>query len=88
MLLPDIINGLFESTGAFFIACSIMKVLKDKEVRGVHWLTILFFFTWGLWNLYYYPQLGQWFSFAGGVAIALANAIYVSLLFWYSRVPK
>lgn len=82
---PDIVNGLFEFSGGFFIAASIWKVLADKQVKGVHWLHVGFFAAWGLWNLFYYPHLGQWWSFAGGVLIVTTNLIYVALLLYYSR---
>jgi hypothetical protein len=82
--LPDIINGTFELSGAFFIYMSIRKVLADKAVAGVHWVHVGFFAVWGLWNLYYYPHLGQWWSFVGGVAIVVTNLIYVGLLLRYS----
>lgn len=86
--LTDLINGIFECFGAVFVWLGIMKLRKDKEVKGVHWLTILFFTVWGYWNCYFYPALDQWLSFAGGLAIALSNTIYVSMLIHYSRKNK
>lgn len=86
-MTPDIVNGLFEFCGAAFIACSIRRVLIDRQVAGISWLTISFFAGWGLWNLFYYPHLDQWFSFAGGVALVAANAVYVALLLRFSYWP-
>lgn len=84
-MLPDVINGTFEFAGAFFVAISIRKILQDKDVKGVHWLHIGFFTVWGMWNLYYYPYLDQWWSFYGGIALVAANLTYVLLLIRYSR---
>jgi len=83
--MPDVINGLFELLGAPFILMSVLKLRKEKEVKGVSWVHVLFFTMWGFWNLYYYPFLNQWCSFFGGIAIVMANALWVGLLIYYSR---
>lgn len=84
-MTPDIINACFEGLGAFFVAINIRKILIDKIVRGYDWKVMAFFTFWGVWNLYYYPYLGQWFSFAAGVAIAVTNTIYLLLILYYIR---
>lgn len=84
MLLPDLINGLFECSGGFFIALSIIKLYKEKKVRGVSWLHVGFFTSWGFWNLYYYPHLGQWFSFIGGLALVISNTIWLVQIAYYT----
>jgi len=86
--MPDLINGLFETSGALFILLSIIKTLKDKEVKGVSWLHVSFFSGWGIWNLFYYPFLGQWLSFCGGVAIVISNTVWCTLLIYYSLKRK
>lgn len=84
MSIPDIINGTFELAGGLFIWMNVVQVWKDKIVRGVHWLPTAFFTTWGVWNLYYYPHLNQWVSFAGGICIVLGNLAWVlsMIKFW------
>jgi hypothetical protein len=67
--VSDIINGLFELVGAFMTWRNYVQLRRDGEVRGVYWPVTAFFAAWGLWNLYYYPSLGQWFSFAAGVLL-------------------
>ena len=49
----DIINSLFEICGGFFIIPSILNLLKEKKVSGVNWLTVIFFTSWGIWNLFF-----------------------------------
>lgn len=83
--VADVTNGLFELLGAGFIVLSIMRVLRDEKVRGVNWLHVGFFSLWGLWNLYYYPSLDQWWSLTGGVFIFLANTVWLTLLVYYSH---
>lgn len=81
---PDVINGLFEIGGAIAISFSIRRVLKDKAVKGISWAMVLFFSTWGVWNLYFYPHLDQWFSLAGGILLIAAQLVYAALLIYYS----
>jgi len=65
-MIPDLINGLFEFAGAFALALNVRQLWRDKEVKGVHPIPTAFFAAWGLWNLFYYPHLGQYWSLAGG----------------------
>ena len=83
--MPDFINAAFEILGAFFVFLSIRKLYFDKLVRGIHWAGIAFFTSWGLWNIYYYPSLDQWASFAGAIAISFSNLIYLSMIIYYIR---
>lgn len=84
MTLPDIINGVFESAGGFFIGLSVLKLYREKVVRGVSWIHVSFFTTWGFWNLYFYPHLDQWMSFVGGAFLVTVNAIWLGQMFYYS----
>jgi hypothetical protein len=84
MFLPDLINGTFESAGGFSIALSIIKLYREKTVRGVSWLHVGFFTSWGFWNLFYYPHLGQWFSFIGGLALVISNTIWLGQIAYYT----
>ena len=92
MDFPDLTNGLFELLGAAAIMGHVVRVFKDKKVAGVSIWSTVFFAAWGFWNLYYYyyyyyPHLGQWASFAGGIAIVLGNCLWIAGLFYYSRHP-
>ena len=82
-MLPDIINGLFESLAGIFILNNCWRVFKDKMVRGVSIISTSFFTAWGFWNLYYYPHLNQWVSFFGGILIVFANLLWVTLMIKY-----
>jgi predicted membrane-bound mannosyltransferase len=87
-MIPDLINGLFELGGAAAVGLSIRRVLKDKDVAGVSAWQVAFFQTWGLWNIIFYPAIGQVWSTIGAVFLALANTIYLYYLFKYRRRPK
>lgn len=77
MSLPDLANGAFEMCGAAANLLNVFRLWRDRRLQGVHWAGTTYFTAWGLWNLYYYPALDQWFSFAGGLAIVLTNAVWL-----------
>lgn len=82
---PDLVNGLFEIAGAVIIARQCVHVMVDKRVEGVRWSLPAFFWLWGLWNLFYYPGLGQTWSFFGAVLVFLTHSAYAVLLWRYRR---
>jgi membrane protein YdbS with pleckstrin-like domain len=86
--MPDIINGLFEILGGYFIFLHIKTLYKDKEVKGVSWAAVLFFVAWGYWNLYYYPHLGQFISLVGGIVLAAANTVWLTMIIYYKYRKK
>jgi hypothetical protein len=81
----DVINGLFELMGAACLVVNVRQALRDKQIKGVHWGPTIYFTAWGIWNLWYYPSLNQWFSLAGGLAITLMNLVWLALVIRYWR---
>ena len=76
----DIINGIFEFIAGCFMFTNILRLIKDKTVKGFNWYSILFFLFWGIWNLFYYPSLNQIYSFIGGIFIVMMNLIWLLLV--------
>jgi hypothetical protein len=90
MQIPDLINGLFESVSGLMLWINVRQILRDKAVKGIHWIPTLFFTIWGYWNLFYYPHLNQWLSFAGGLIMVAGNTTWIVLMIKYwkrSRNP-
>ena len=85
MTTPDIINGSYEFLGGLAVWSNVYAIWKDKGYLGIRLQTMLFFTSWGLWNLYYYPHLNQWASFLGGISIGLANVAFVSAMLYYGK---
>lgn len=79
----DFINGAFEALGACFLFLNVLKLWQDKEIKGIDWKAVAFFFTWGLWNLWFYPAQGLVWSFLGGVLICLMNSLWLGLVCYY-----
>lgn len=84
-MLPDVINGAFEGLGAVFMMLNVKRAYQDKSVRGVHGYAMFFFLSWGFFNLFYYPHLGQIVSFWGGVALTTVQLFWVGQFIYYAR---
>lgn len=88
MSIPDLINGSFELVGGFMIWLNVRALWRDRVVKGVSWATVIFFTSWGYWNLYYYPSLNQWMSFLGGLFIVSGNTAWVLLYLWIRNLES
>lgn len=85
---PDMINGTFELVSGLLFILNIRILLKDKAVKGISLIPTIFFTTWGFWNLFYYSNLDQWFSFYGGIFLVSTNATWLALAIYYSKFYK
>jgi len=79
----DLINGSFELLSGLLTILNIVKLIKDKQLKGISYIPIVFFTMWGIWNLYYYPSLNQIYSFIGGMIITIVNLVWLMLLIYY-----
>lgn len=84
-MTPDVINAIFEAGGGFLLVVNVARLLCDKQISGVSVWPTAWWTAWGVWNLLYYPHLGQWASFAAGILVVIANAAWVALAVWYGR---
>ncbi len=79
----DLMNGFFELGGALFVLNHSRVLYLDKTVKGVSLVSLIYFLAWGIWNLIYYPSLGQFWSFVGGIGLVVANLIWITLFVYY-----
>lgn len=86
-MTPDAINGAFEVVGGVCIWLNVRRLAKDKRISGIDWRVTGFFWAWGIWNLFYYPSLDQWASFAGGMVICAGNFVWLGLALKYRPNP-
>jgi hypothetical protein len=78
-----VINGAYETVGAAVVWLNVRRLLRDREVKGVSWWVQAFFASWGVWNLIYYPALGQWCSFTGGIVLTAGSMTWTILAVKY-----
>ena len=78
-MTPDLINGLFELFGGVLLCLNVRRLWRDRRLSGVSVLPTAFFTARGAWNLYFYPSMGCWWSFAGGLFVVGANLTWVGM---------
>jgi len=84
-VLADVVNGSLECLAGFVVLLHCRVLHRDKEVRGVSLPAVFFFCGWGFWNLWYYPHLGQFFSFIGGILVVFSNTLWLLMMLYYNR---
>lgn len=87
-ILADRGNALLEALGGFFILSSVMKLYRDKLVRGVSFVHIGFFTAWGWWNLFYYWAMASSFSWYASIGVTAVNSLYFAMLIYYVRKER
>lgn len=88
MSTSDLINGLFEFGGGLILMLNCRRIHKDKQVKGISIFPFAFYTGWGVWNLWFYPAVGAWFSFWGGVLVVSVNAVFVCQVAYHLRRGK
>ena len=88
LITPDIINATFEFAASLAVLANVLKLHEDKQVRGINLKSIFFFWLWGVWNMYYYPGLGQSFSFYAGLFVMLFNTVWLVQSWYYLKQEK
>lgn len=84
----DLVNGIIEFVGGCFLWLNVWRITKDKDIKGIHWGSVMFWTAFGSWNIYYYPSINQWFSFYGSIFVFLGNTTWVILCFYYKKINK
>lgn len=84
MLWPDAVNATFLVGGGTLIWMNVYRAWKDKMVTGVSVWPSVWFATWGVWDCYYFPHLGQWLSLVGSIWAVAPNATWL-YLYWRYR---
>jgi len=87
-MVVDNVNGLFEVMGGAFVFMNVLRLYKDKSVRGVSPIATSFFVVWGYWNLYYYPSVGQIWSAFGASSVAVVHTIWLCQMIYYVRKER
>lgn len=85
---PDQINAAFEFAGALLTFRSAWLVARDGGYAGVSPGVIAFFFSWGLWNLYFYPSVNSLWSFHAGLVLVAANLSWIMMMLWFGKVER
>lgn len=84
-MTADLINAGFELGGFIMMLPSLVRAWRLRAIVGVHWATPAFFWSWGLWNVFYYPHLDQWLSFTAGLLLIVSNSAWFAMVILFTR---
>jgi hypothetical protein len=83
---PDMVVAFFEAVSAVLICVSVVKLHKDKKVRGVSAWPVTFFALWGWWNIYWYSFIDAPYAWWAGLGVVAANTTWaVQMIYWVWR---
>ena len=83
MSTQDTVNGTFESLASIFMLFNCIKAYRDKKIRGISVISMVFFSLWSIWNPYYYHSLNQFWSCVGACSMVTTNVTYVAMAIYY-----
>ena len=84
-MTPDIINGVFEVCGAVATWMNFAAIVKDRGYAGTRIPMMLFFLSWGFWNLFFYAHLLQWVSLYASLLLTTGNVANVGAMWYFGR---
>lgn len=84
----DLTNAFFEGGGAILCWLNVVRLRRDREIKGVLWPVQIFWSTWGLWNLAYYNAVGHPWSLWAGAVLVSGNITWTAHAFYYARKAK
>jgi hypothetical protein len=77
--IPDLVNAGFELLASVALLGHCWRLWRAASAAAVSLPSTVFFASWGFWNLFYYPSMGQWWSFMAGIAVMLVNILWIGL---------
>ena len=87
--MMDKINSTFLFAASLFYVLNLVKLRKDKEVKGYNLGSIVFFTTWNCWNVvFYFVETNMFWTKVSSMFVAVLNIVYLTLLFKYRRQKK
>lgn len=86
--MVDSINALFNMAGGVFVFLNVIRLHKDKRVRGVSAIAVAFFTTWAWWKLLYYPLIGQHASAYSAGILTMVHMVWLSQMIYYNRKER
>jgi hypothetical protein len=84
----DLINAFFPFVGCLFVIINIRQMIKDKMMKGSHWLTPLFFYIGQAWGIFFCYSLNQWFSFIGSFMLLVCSIVWYLTMIYYKFFNK
>ena len=82
----DQINSGFIFVAALFYVLNLFKLMKDKDVKGISKVSIMFFSFWNIWTLFFFLMVTKfWWTIGAYGIVAALNVVYIILMIKYTR---
>ncbi|MDX0267635.1 hypothetical protein GOC13_07300 [Sinorhizobium meliloti] len=79
---------MFNWVAAIFVIANARDIYRRRDVAGHTFPSAIFFAVWAFFSIFYFVKLEQWWTVAPNVAIFLANAILLLLVFRFREVRR
>ena len=80
----DQINSGFIFIAALFYVLNLFKLIKDKDVKGISKLSIVFFSLWNIWTLFFFLMVTEfWWTITAYIIVSVLNVTYIILMIKY-----
>ena len=80
----DSVNAGFELACAVLLWLNVRTLYRDKQIKGIALSPNFLYLAAGLWDLYYYPFLGQVLSFAASLVYTTGFVLWLGMAVWYT----
>ena len=81
----DLIHGTFGIAITIFTILNIIKLYKDKKVRGVSILFPIYLCIFNTWNIFYLFNLHQILASISGILVLIVNSIWLGQMIYYLK---
>jgi hypothetical protein len=85
MEIFDKINAIFQIFNSIFLSFNVIRLYRDKNVAGVSLTTTLYFVVFNWFNVIYFFNINQPFSFICSIACAIVISIWSGQMIYYKR---
>ncbi len=80
----DQINSGFVLMAALFYVLNLLKLMKDKEIKGISKISIGFFSLWNVWTLFFFIKVSEyWWTIGAYIIVTILNIAYITLMIKY-----
>jgi len=82
----DQINSGFIFVAGIFYVLNLLKLIKDKDIKGISKLSIVFFSIWNIWTLFFFLMVTEfWWTIGAYIIVTVLNVVYIILMIKYGR---
>jgi hypothetical protein len=78
-------NAVFEVCGSVAVWMNFVAMVRDRGYAGTRLPMMVFFTSWGFWNLFFYSGLHQELSYYASIFLTSGNCAVVWAMAYFGR---